>query len=323
MFLCQNDGRVFSADRQVASIIGQSAETLSEKKPDVTLLADRFSCGELVPAFRRFSGSDQSFFRLPAKCGEQRCLLSFRRLNGLESGAMIAVELQFQPGESAESEMMLEIGRATNKLIHDFKNQMGGLKLYAAYLKKLFATQPEHADSLEIADKIAQSINEMTENASIIGKLTRPLELKPKESDIANLIEQVINQLQPKFSERKLRLDYQGFADLPLLQLDSQQMLLALNGLISSSIESSPEAANLKISLQLKSGEVQIAIRDFGESLSEQEQVSFFDFLASQRLNRTSLNLSQAKRIIEAHGGCIAVTNVQPTGKEIVARFKI
>jgi hypothetical protein len=62
-----------------------------------------------------------------------------------------------------DQKLLLETGRMTSRLIHDFKNQMGGLKLYAAYLKKRFADQPE---GLEIADKIIQGLNTMAEQAA-------------------------------------------------------------------------------------------------------------------------------------------------------------
>ena len=74
--------------------------------------------------------------------------------------------------KDSEEAILIETGRMAARLIHDFKNQLGGLKLYAAYLQKRFADNPE---GMEIAEKIAQGLNEMAEQAAMLNKLCRPI----------------------------------------------------------------------------------------------------------------------------------------------------
>ena len=48
-------------------------------------------------------------------------------------------------------------------LLHDFKNQLGGVKLYAAVLKKSIANNTlDAAEGMAICDKIVQQIDELT-----------------------------------------------------------------------------------------------------------------------------------------------------------------
>lgn len=220
------------------------------------------------------------------------------------------------PDGNNEQAMLAEVGRATARLIHDFKNQLGGLKLYAAYLKKRFAANPDVAEGLEIADKIVQTINEMSDNATLIGKLARPVELKLSETRFASVVEQAINQLQPRIEERRLKLETE-IAEAPPIQLDSQQMLLALNALLVRAVEASPEGGKLRLTLQNSDGQMMFSIFDEGEELTDEQRQSFFDFLTNERMNKTSLNLALAKRIVEAHGGQIAVLATEPSGLEV------
>lgn len=221
-----------------------------------------------------------------------------------------------------EQAMLAEVGRATARLIHDFKNQLGGLKLYTAYLKKRFAAHPDLAEGLEIADKIAQCVNEMAENANLIGKLARPVELKLREVQFASLVEQALNQLQPQIAERQLQVETE-LAEAPMIQLDSQQTLSAIGALLNRAIEASPENGRLRARLQNSGGELRLSIVDEGTSLTEEQRQSLFDFLNNERLNKTSLSLALAKRIVEAQGWRIATLVAEPAGTEIRVTIRI
>src|SRR5262245_19418918 len=102
-----------------------------------------------------------------------------------------------------EDEMLIEAGRMASRLIHDFKNQLGGIKLYASYLKKRFADNPEGG---EVADKIIHALNEMADQAALVTRLIRPVELHREKCDLRQLVEIVINGLKPKAEVKKLKL---------------------------------------------------------------------------------------------------------------------
>src|SRR5690242_18079480 len=105
--------------------------------------------------------------------------------------------------KDSEETILIETGRMAARLIHDFKNQLGGLKLYAAYLQKRFADNPE---GMEVAEKIAQGLNEMAEQAAILNKLCRPLELRVGPGDLAPVVEQVMNRIGPKASANRVKM---------------------------------------------------------------------------------------------------------------------
>ena len=60
------------------------------------------------------------------------------------------------------SEASLATDVLVSQLLHDFKNQLGGVKLYAAVLKKSLANQTlEASEGIAICDKIIQQIDEI------------------------------------------------------------------------------------------------------------------------------------------------------------------
>lgn len=320
MVLCHSDGRIATADREAISLLNSARK--AKDGGTISQLASKAECLELIEMFERFAQSEQPSANTMANCRAGEFQVSLRRLNGFQSQPLIAVEmkrLELQAAEPVPQEQiaLLEVGRATNRLIHDFKNQMSGLKLYAAYLKKRFANQPE---GVEIAEKIVQSLNEMTENASLIGKLTRPVDLKLLEEDFAMLVQQIVSDLQPQAAMRNVEISSE--IDEPiLLLLDAQQMQVALKSLLGQAIESSSVGGAVKVAIRASGNDVRLSISNKGDLLSEEQRQSFFDFLTNERMNKTSLGLALSRRIIEAHGGTVTVQTAQPDGKEILVRL--
>ena len=220
-------------------------------------------------------------------------------------GEWLLLELcETKLGETAvDATLLAQIGRLTARLIHDFRNQMGGLKLYASYLKKRLASaEPEVA---EITEKIIEGLNTMAEHATLISRLSKPVELHCETADLTALIEQLIKQQQPRAATRKL----QFVSTLPdescEASFDQQQLPAALTPLLTRAIEVSPPETIVTVNLQRSEAGCVLSVIDAGAVLTAAQYGAFFDFLTHERLNKTALELAHAKQIIEAHGGTV------------------
>jgi signal transduction histidine kinase len=211
----------------------------------------------------------------------------------------------------SEESILIENGRMAARLVHDFKNQLGGLKLYAAYLQKRFA---DNAEGVEIADKIARGLNEMAEQAAILNKLARPLELRMEPGDPASIIEYIVDGLRPRADAKQARISWESEPGVGKIVCDSRQIGAALESIISRAVDASPENARVEVSLRRRDDTVQIEVKDNGPTLNDDQRLHFFDPLAGDRLNQTALGLAMARRIIEKHGGRISARANPATG---------
>ena len=67
-----------------------------------------------------------------------------------------------------------EAEAALSQLLHDFKNQLGGLKLYAAFLRKSLAENSlDVNEGIEVCDKMIQQLNLMSERARRSARLIK------------------------------------------------------------------------------------------------------------------------------------------------------
>jgi two-component system, NtrC family, sensor histidine kinase HydH len=296
LILCRTDGGIIALNQTIISFAG-----LPESNGVATIsdLALGFACGELPTRFAAFIESGKSSDSFPLRCSGSIFLATLHILNEVSQDRLILLELKHRDLDS-EPERLLVAGRLTSRLIHDFKNQMGGLKLYAAYLKKRFADQPE---GLEIAEKIVEGLNTMAEQASLVSRLTRPLDLKREPGDPSAVLDHAINDQKARAEARSVKIETKIENGLPKASLDTQQLRTAIGSIITRAIESSPAGGLVRVELQSKPGEMQIEISDQGETLSGEQRASLFDLLAADRISKTSLDLAMARRVIEYHGG--------------------
>lgn len=69
------------------------------------------------------------------------------------------------------SNLNTEVEACLSQLLHDFRNQLGGVKLYAAFLKKSLANDTlKTSEGIEVCDKILQQIDALTAQAKELSR---------------------------------------------------------------------------------------------------------------------------------------------------------
>jgi two-component system sensor histidine kinase HydH len=143
----------------------------------------------------------------------------------------------------------------------------------------------------------------MAEQASLVSRLTRPLELKREQGDPIAMLDHVVNDQTPRAEARSVRVETKFENGLPQTSLDSQQLRTSIGSIMTRAIDSSPEGGLVRIELQSKPGELQIEVSNQGEALTGDQREALFDLLAGDRISKASLDLALARRVIEYHGG--------------------
>lgn len=105
---------------------------------------------------------------------------------------------QQQPSEDAEA--LRELGRASVEIVHDIKNQLNGLKLYATFLRKRCEREARPADELETVNKIIAGLERAAADMAVLVRFGRPVELHPTpHTDLAPLVRAAAGE-ETKFS---------------------------------------------------------------------------------------------------------------------------
>src|SRR6266508_3992828 len=101
--------------------------------------------------------------------------------------------------ESEDNDALRALGRASVQVVHDLKNQLNGLKLYATFLRKRFEKGDRPADELETVNKLIAGLDRAATDLSMIVEFGQPLSLK-KQAGID--LEKIMRDIAGSFNAR-------------------------------------------------------------------------------------------------------------------------
>src|SRR3982750_2241986 len=90
--------------------------------------------------------------------------------------------------EVTDSSTLEELGRASVQIVHDLKNQLNGLKLYATFLRKRMEKSERPSDEQETIAKLIAGLERAAGDMTTLVRLSRPLELRPQQADLGKIL---------------------------------------------------------------------------------------------------------------------------------------
>src|SRR5215510_1819129 len=89
-----------------------------------------------------------------------------------------------------ETQRLQDLGRASMQIVHDLKNQLNGLKLYATFLRRRIEKSDRPSDEEETIGKLINGLNRAAEDLSTIVRYGQPVELKKQAGvDVNRLLQ--------------------------------------------------------------------------------------------------------------------------------------
>src|SRR5438270_13023940 len=98
--------------------------------------------------------------------------------------------MQPAPAKISDSAELEKLSRATLEIVHDLKNQLNGLKLYATYLRKRLDREDRSPEERETVTKLIAGLDRAAAEMTVLVRYARPIELKRRANiDLRNLLE--------------------------------------------------------------------------------------------------------------------------------------
>jgi len=91
--------------------------------------------------------------------------------------------------ELQDEETLRDLGSASVQIVHDLKNQLNGLKLYATFLRKRMEKGGRPDDELETIGKLISGLERAAVDMTLLVRYGRPLELRTQPgTDLSKLL---------------------------------------------------------------------------------------------------------------------------------------
>jgi len=201
-----------------------------------------------------------------------------------------------------DSDELQDIGRASIQIVHDLKNQLNGLKLYATFLRRRLEKNDRPSDEQETVIKLIAGLERAAEDLSIIVRYSRPLELKKQPGvDIQKIMRNVCASLTENKSSTGSLLGpllIDGEQESLVGEFDSTLLADAFRAISVGALKinrNNPNDQGIVIRFS-KSAEATVVIEWSG--LVRLDHDPFRSFIGSDEIR-----MSFAAKILEAHGG--------------------
>jgi signal transduction histidine kinase len=233
----------------------------------------------------------------------------------------------------------LELARANQKLAeldkaksdfvtvaaHQLRTPLTGIKWsYTALLDP--DTGELNADQKDIVQKGLDSI---TNTITLINDLLNVAHIEEgktefhiKRQSIIPIAKQAVGGIKLMADEKKITLSAKipEAAGFPDLNIDAEKMELVLANILDNAVKYTPNGGRIDFNMAQKQGVIEIVIQDSGIGIPKNQKQRLFtkffraDNAVGVQTSGTGLGLYMVKKIIDRHGGKIAVDSTEGKG---------
>lgn len=207
------------------------------------------------------------------------------------------------------TETYAELAELAGGFIHEIKNHLSTLGLNLQLLAEDFQspqTQRERR-ALERVQRLQGECQHLVEVSNDFLRFARIQDLDPQPADLAEIIEEMADFFAPTARQASVEMNCYLPADLPPVPLDRELFKQALLNLMLNAQQAMPQGGSLTIQAECADGSVCLSLIDTGQGMGAEVLDKLFKPFFSTRPGGSGLGLPTTRKIVEAHGGTIAV----------------
>ena len=198
-----------------------------------------------------------------------------------------------------DNERLQDLGRASMQIVHDLKNQLNGLKLYATFLRRRIEKNERPGDEQETIGKLIGGLDRAAEDLSMIVRYGQPVELK-KQTGVE--LDKVLRGVCASLSEGGSSIVIKNGSDGIQGNLDLFKLTDAFKWLCNGALKHRQNQDGEEVLVTAGTDGDQAVIEWSG--LRQLDHDPFRSFAGSDEIK-----LALAAKIIEAHGGSAKFTD--------------
>ncbi len=221
--------------------------------------------------------------------------------------------LQTTQRDLLDAERLATIGRMASSISHDLRHSLAAVMANAEFLCESHLT-PEQRE--ELYSEIRVAVDQMTDLIESLLEFSRTREsLRPSYGDVRSAVDRAVQGVKahPEFQRIRIRIAVEGSTEG---WFDFKKLERALLNLLLNACEAvPPESGKIDIELKRNGENLKIRIADNGPGIAEAVRDRLFDpFVSHGKENGTGMGLTVVQKILQDHGGDIAVERTSAAG---------
>ena len=225
--------------------------------------------------------------------------------------------------QTIESERLNALTLLAAGVAHEIGNPLNSLHIHLQLMERK-AQELDHDAKSELQQSINIARSEVRRLDSIVTQFLRAIrpshpQLHPE--NVNTIVEEAVRFFTPEIQDRDIVVEQELRADLPLLQLDREQMKQAFYNVIKNSLEAMRRHGTLRIRTDLDDAHVMVSFVDTGGGMSPENMSHVFEPYFTTKPAGTGLGLLIVRRIVREHGGELSIESPQGKGLTLTIRL--
>ncbi len=221
----------------------------------------------------------------------------------------------------AQQGKMASLGVLSSGVAHEINNPLGVILGYAGYLESKMADDDPNYQYIHEIKRESKRCKKIVQDLLSYARTPRPtLEL----TDLNDLLQQIIDFAANHTDMRGITISTTLANNLPLVELDGDQMRQVAINLILNAGGAMPDGGSLTVSTEaVDSTHVRIIFSDSGCGIPAESLEKIFEPFYTTKARGTGLGLAITRQIIEQHHGEIHIDSVAGRGTRVTVTLPI
>ena len=225
--------------------------------------------------------------------------------------------------QTIESERFNALRLLSAGVAHEIGNPLNSLHIHLQLMERSVQKLHDGAKTeLEQSIEVARSeVNRLDSIVTQFLKAIRPSRPQLRPENVNTIVEEAVRFFTPELQNREIVVEQELRSDLPLLQLDRDQMKQAFYNVIKNSLEAMHRHGTLRIRTDLDDTHVIIRFVDTGGGMSAENLSRVFEPYFTTKPVGTGLGLLIVRRIVREHGGELSIESSKGKGLTLTIRL--
>ncbi|MFC1535503.1 nitrogen regulation protein NR(II), partial [Thermodesulfobacteriota bacterium] len=228
---------------------------------------------------------------------------------------LTAKELKIVQEKLIRSERLAAMGHLVDGVAHEIRNP---ITIIGGFTRRIKNLANENTRLKKYTDII---LGETTRLERLVRKVHEYADAQ-SASLYPDNIESVINEVIKRFETRAKRQNVKILTsidhNLPLIKMDSPQLVTALCNIIENALESIRYNGKIELNVDRNNdNSVQIIIRDTGSGIPQEDLDSIYDPFVTSKTSGAGLGLTMVHQIVMNHLGEMKITSQEAEGTTV------
>ncbi len=233
---------------------------------------------------------------------------------------MTSQELASTQKKLIRSERLAAMGHLVQGVAHEIRNPVMTIGGFAHRIKR----------ELNHNYKLQKYIDIILDESGRLERLVREVrdfsEIQSASlllDTIEPAIHEVLEIFEPLAGNRHVKLSVEIADDLPQINMDSSQLVIAMSNIMENALESMPKGGNLTLQATRDDRHLLVSFRDTGLGIDPEQLDAIYDPFVTSKTRGAGLGLTMVYQIVMNHHGEIKISSALDKGTDVTIQLPI